>query len=146
MALLKTALALAPFFLKGPTSRPGRKVAGLVLSLGLIGLSIVFLLLAGFIAIGTNFGWDVAFLALGLTTLTMALALYFSSRGHKVKAEELEKDMRADPIARFIPDSLQDDPRLEALMAKIQEHPMGAAAAAAGVGFVLSSTLFGEEV
>ncbi len=144
MALARTALTLAPLVLKGVGGRSSKRTASFGAVIALIVLSVVFLLAAGFIAIGARFGWDISFLALGATTLLIAAVLYVSTHKRPIKPEPMESNKPADPLAQIIPENLQDDPRLEALMERIQTHPMEAAAAAAGLGLVLSGAIFGD--
>ncbi len=144
MALARTALALAPIFIRARTRRPAKRLAGVVVSIGLMALACLFFLIAGFVWITKTYGAEFGFLAIGLTFFLFANIIYFSSRGSKVKPEDVDDELGLDPIAKYIPDDLQNDPRVLALQEKIKEHPVGSTAAAVSLGFIISNQVFGD--
>ena len=144
MALARTALALAPFILNARSRRPGKRLAGVIISIGLMSLAGLFLLTAGFVAITKAFGAEFGFLAVGLVFFIFANVVYFASRGPRVKPEDVDEELTVDPLAKYIPAELKDDPNVQALMEKIKEHPMGSTAAAVVLGFLLSTRIFGD--
>lgn len=144
MALARTALALAPVILNMRSRRPAKRLAGVIISIGLMGLAGLFLIIAAFVWIMKTYGAEFGFLAVGILFFLLANAVYFLSRGSKVKAKDVEAEMNLDPLMNYIPPELQNDPRILALMEKIKEHPMGSTAGAVALGFIISTQLFGD--
>lgn len=144
MALARTALALAPIILGARTRRPGKRLAGVIISIICMALCGLFLLIAAFVWIMKTYGAEFAFLAIGVAFFIIANIIYFSSRGPKVKPKDVDAELAADPLSRYIPADLQDDPRVIALKEKIQEHPVGSTAAAVSLGFIISNQIFGD--
>lgn len=144
MALVRTALAIAPFILNARSRRPGKRLAGVIFSIICMGFAGLFLMIAGFVWIMKSFGAEFGFLAVGVAFFILANVIYFASRGPKVKPRDVDAQLGEDPLARFIPDELQSDPRVIALQEKIKEHPMGATAAAVSLGFIISSQILGD--
>ena len=144
MALARTAFALAPLIINARARRPAKRLAGVIISLGLIGLAGVFFIISGFVWIMKTWGAEFGFLAVGVLFFILAGIVYFTSRGHKVKPKDVEAEMSLDPLAKYIPADMQNDPRILALMEKIKEHPMGSTAAAVSLGFIISTQIFGD--
>lgn len=144
MAVARIALALAPLVLNARSRRPGKRLAGVILSMICMGLSGTFLLTAAFVWIMKSFGAEYGFLAIGIILFLAALIIYFASRGPKRKPRDVDAQLAEDPLARFIPSELQSDPGVQALLEKIKEHPMGATAAAVSLGFIISNQILGE--
>jgi len=144
MALARTAFALAPLIINARARRPAKRLAGVIISLGLIGLAGVSFIISGFVWIMKTWGAEFGFLAVGVLFFILAGIVYFTSRGHKVKPKDVEAEMSLDPLAKYIPADMQNDPRILALMEKIKEHPMGSTAAAVSLGFIISTQIFGD--
>ena len=144
MALARTALALAPLIIKARSARPAKRVAGVLISAFLMGLAALFLITSGFVWIMKAYGAEFGFLAVGVLFFFLAVFVFFTSRGPKAKPKELDAQPNLDPLAKYIPEELQDDPRILALMEKIKEHPMGSTAAAVSLGFIISTQIFGD--
>lgn len=144
MALVRTALALAPFILNARSRRPGKRLAGVILSMGFMALSGLFLLTAGFVWIMKNFGAEFGFLAVGIVFFVLANIIFFASRGPKLKPKHIDAEMSGDPLSQYIPEELQSDPRILALLEKIKEHPVGSTAAAVSLGFIISNQILGD--
>lgn len=144
MALARTAFALAPLIINARARRPAKRLAGVIIALGLIGLAGVFFIISGFVWIMKTWGAEFGFLAVGVLFFILAGIVYFTSRGHKVKPKDVEAEMSLDPLAKYIPADMQNDPRILALMEKIKEHPMGSTAAAVSLGFIISTQIFGD--
>jgi len=144
MALARTAIALLPIFLKARARRPGKRLAGVIFSIGFMALSGIFLIAAGFVWIMKNFGAEFGFLAVGLILFVIANIIYFASRGPRVKPSDVEAQLAGDPLSQYIPAELQNDPRVLALKEKITEHPMGSTAAAVSLGFIISTHILGD--
>jgi len=144
MALARTALALAPLIINARTRRPAKRLAGVIMSAGLMCLAVMFLIIAGFVWIMKTWGAEFGFLAVGVFFLCLATIVYFMSRGHKVKPKDVEAEMSLDPLVKYIPADMQNDPRILALLEKIKEHPMGSTAAAVSLGFIISTQIFGD--
>ena len=144
MALARTALALAPFILRAQTRRPGKRLAGVILSLGCMALSGLFLLTAAFVWVMKTYGAEFGFLVVGATFFIFANIIYFASRGSKVKPSDLDKQFDADPLSHLVPEEFQNDARVQALVEKIKEYPMGSTAAAVSLGFLISNQILGD--
>lgn len=144
MALARIALSLAPLIIRSRSRRPAKRLAGAVFSIGFMVLSVLFLLIAAFVWIMKTYGAEFGFLAIGVIFFIIATIVYISSRSPKVERQDLEAEMNSDPLAQYIPEELQNDPRVLALMEKVKEHPVGSTAAAVSLGFIISSQLLGD--
>lgn len=144
MALARTALTLAPLILRARNRRPGKRQAGVIISIGLMSLSGFFLLISGFVWISKIYGTEYGFLALAIVFFLVANIVYFSPRAKTAQQEDIEAQLSADPLSHYIPDELKNDPRIQSFIDRVQDHPMGSTAAAASLGFILSTQLLGD--
>ena len=144
MALAKTALAFAPMILKARVRRPVKRLAGSALAIGLLTLAGLFLLISGFVWIMKSYGAEFGFLALGLFFFVLASIVYFTSRGSKKTPKDVSPEIGADLLAKYIPEEMQNDPHIMAVIDNIKEHPVGSTAAAVSLGFILSNLIFGD--
>ncbi len=144
MGLAKTAFALAPFILKARSRRPSKRLAGVIFSAACMGLTGIFLTTAAFVWITKAFGAEFGFLAVAAIFFVFANLIYFTSRADKVEPQDVSAQLTEERIAQYIPDELQSDPRIIALLEKIKEHPLEATAAAVSLGFIISNQIIGD--
>ena len=144
MAIVKTAIALAPFLLNARTRRPGKRLAGVLMSIVLMIFATAFMISAGSVWVGKTYGAEFGFLAAGSTLFVMSALFYLSSGTGSNKADRNVIEKTSDPLSQYIPEDLKSDPRIQSAIKQIQDHPMGSTAAAVSLGYVLSNRIIGE--
>lgn len=144
MAIVKTAIAIAPFILNAQARRPGKRLAGVITSVVLMIFATAFIISAGSVWIAKNYGAEFGFLAAGSTLFLISALFYLISGRQADKANRNEIEKTSDPLSQYIPEDLKSDPRIQSAIKKIQDHPMGSTAAAVTLGYVLSNRIIGE--
>ena len=109
--------------------------------MGLGLLAGLFLLTAAFVWIMKSYGAEFGFLALGLLFFALACIFHFAARPSKKTPIDDEPEMDMDLLAQYLPEEMQNDPRILAVIENIKEHPVGSTATAVSLGFVLSKLI-----
>lgn len=142
--MIKYLTYIAPLILKAPRRNPVKQLAGLLLSYSLIGIAIIFLFIAGFIHISKLYGTEVAFAATGITMLLAGSILITLLSRPKSKHTPLPPKIANDPLAKYVPESIKENPTVQKLLYQIGESPVTATATAVTIGMLLSKELFEE--
>ena len=114
-------------------------------------LASLFFLAALFTWIATNYGLDLAFLAVAAILTVAAIAFFVVAEIARAKAQKRAEAQQArikgylaakdDPIADYIPEELLAHPVSRKILSQIDENPIIASATALGVGVLLSQQL-----
>lgn len=144
--MLKYLTFIAPLLVKAPRKNPvgvltGFFAMGLLVALGSLA---VLIGLWYFLAGAPWGGVDVAWLAVGIILLLGALFAFLAVRTPVKDPEPLPYDVKTDPIAELLPAELTNDPVIAKVLKQINEHPMGAVAAAVAVGTLVGQEVFGR--
>jgi len=150
--MLKYVTMIAPLLLKRGTANPVKTLTGYMGAFFLMGISAVFFLAALFTWIASNYGLDVAFLAIALILMVVAIGLTVMARlSQSAAAKESESRnaqikailaAREDPLADHIPEELLTHPMSQKILAQVEEKPFIAGMTAIGLGVMLSRQIF----
>ena len=136
--MIRYARYAVPYLLQVRRGNPAKKIAGLAFAYMLMGFSILCLGIAGFIWVSGQYGVDVAFAATGLFSMCAASILFFRLRRKaEIKVEDLQAATN-DPLAKFVPDTIRDNPTTQKLLNQIQDNPITSTATAVTIGILLS--------
>jgi len=87
------------------------------------------------------YGADIACLALGGVYLAITLLIWTVLSCTKRTSKE-SQSQSSDPLAKYIPDSVANDPSVIKLMQTVNDHPVAATSAAASVGLMIGREHF----
>ena len=143
--MLRYLTFIAPLLVKAPRKNPVGVLTGFFAMgvLVMLGSLAVLIGLWYFIAGAAWGGVDLAWLAVGVLLLLGALFAYFAVRTPVKEPEPLPYDVKTDPLSELLPDELTNDPVVAKVLKQINEHPMGAVAAAVAVGTLVGQEVFG---
>ena len=131
--------------MKAPRRNPVKNLAGFALAYSLIGISVIFLFTAAFIWLSKAYGTEVAFAATGLALLFAASnLLILLNRPKRELSAPMPPKIAHDPLAKYIPETVRDNPTLQKLLHQIGESPVTATATAVTVGMLLSREFLEE--
>lgn len=148
--MLKFATTIIPMLLKlGHSTNSSRIVRDQIGALILMSVAITFFLAALFTWVAKTYGFDIAFLVIGLIMAAFAIGLTIKSRIAKASAAKARTEQdaklkgvlaaKADPLSEYIPDDLLTHPVVQKLLAQIEDRPFLAALIAVVLGIVLSN-------
>ena len=144
--MMKYLTFIAPLLFKAPRKNPVQVLTGFA-ALGILVAAGFLAVLIGFwYFLAGRFGVDVAWLSSGIVMLLGALAIYFMLLTPRKEPQPAPYDVKTDPIGELIPKQLRDDPTVAKILEQIDEHPMGAMAAAIAVGTVVGREMFGADL
>lgn len=124
-------------------------------------IALIFISIATFIYVDDMLGAAAAFLSLAALYLMCAAAVAFSdyaakkrrlkAREEKAKAERQAESSAVggaslgdDEIAKFLPQSIKDDPRFQKIIDQVADNPLAATSAAVALGYVISHEFLEE--
>ena len=143
--MMKLLTLAAPLLLKGPQKNPAKLLGGYV-ALGVLAtLGALAVIIGLWFFLAGEFGVDIAWLSIGILLLAGAVAVYYTLLAPKAKAEPhpiTPYDVRTDPLGELIPQQLLDDPMVNKILKQIDQHPVGAMAAAVAAGTVVGHEVF----
>lgn len=142
--MIKYAKYAVPYLLKAPRRNPVKHLAGFALAYFLLGLSALFIFTASFLWLSKAFGAEVAFAALGSGLLLIALTLLLVLKRPLDKDTPMPPKLAHDPLAKYVPDTIRENPTMQKLLFQIGESPITATATAVTVGMLLSRELLEE--
>ncbi len=139
--MLKYAKYAVPYLLRAPRRNPVKNLAGLFLAYLLCFLATVFIVIAAFIWMSKEFGLEVAFAATGVTFMFSAFCILIGLNTPKPVPAPTPPKIASDPLAKYIPESVKENPTMQKLLYQIGESPVTATATAVTVGMLLSREL-----
>lgn len=142
--MIKYAKYAVPYLIKAPRRNPVKQLAGFALAFLLLGLSALFLFIAIFIWLSKEFGTEIAFASTGGGLLFCAIILLMILKQSKPEAAPIPPNIAHDPLAKYVPDTLRDNPTVQKLLFQIGENPVAATASAVTIGMLLSRELLEE--
>lgn len=138
--MIKYAKYAIPYLINTRRRKSSRNLVGLTAAWSLMLLSGIFLSIAGFIWFAQTYGISVAFAVAGGIMLFFA-GILFLLLNRKSRAVVIDERVESDPLAKYVPDSLRENPAVQKLLQQIEENPAKATAAAVTVGMLLSREL-----
>lgn len=139
--MIRYAKYVVPYLLKAPRRNPAKQLAGVALAYVLMMVSVLFLLIAGFIWLSKAFGIEIAFAATGLLLMCGAMILLIWLHRPSKAAATMPPKLINDPLAKYVPDTIRENPTTQKLLHQIGESPITATATAVTVGVLLSREL-----
>lgn len=139
--MIKYAKYAVPYLIKAPRRNPVKFLAGFALAYLLLGLAALFLFIASFIWLSKEFGTEIAFAATGGAMFLSAIILLVILKRPRAETAPMPAKIAHDPLAKFVPDTLRDNPTVQKLLYQIGESPVTATATAVTVGMLLSREL-----
>lgn len=139
--MMKYLTFIAPLLIKAPRKNPVQTLTGFAALGILVALGTVAVLIGFWYFLAGQFGVDVAWLSIGILMLLGALGVYYAVLTPRKTPAPAPRDIQTDPLGEMIPQQLLDDPLVSKILKQIEQHPMGAMAAAVAAG-----TLVGHEV
>jgi|GEM_PF-1920288 len=143
--MMKYLTFIAPLLIKAPRKNPVQVLTGFAAMGLLIAFGSLAVLIGLWFFLARIAGVDVAWLAVGIIMLVGALIVFMSLRVPVKERETLPYDIKTDPIGELLPAELLKDPIVAKVLGQINEHPMGAMAAATALGTVVGQELFKTE-
>ena len=142
--MLKYAKYAVPYLMKAPRRNPVKDLAGLALAYILIALSGVFLFTASFIWLSKEYGAEIAFAVTGATLLISAIVLLAILKRPKKDIAPIPPKLAHDPLAKYVPETVRENPTLQKLLYQIGESPVTATATAVTLGMLISREFLEE--
>jgi len=142
--MIKYAKYAVPYLMKAPRRNPVKNLAGFALAYILIILSAFFILTASFIWLTKEYGAEVAFAVTGGTLLFSAITLLAILRRPRKAAAPIPPKLADDPLAKYIPENVRENPTMQKLLYQIGESPVTATATAVTLGMLISREFLEE--
>lgn len=145
--MLKLITLAAPLLLQGRSKPPARSLAGRLLMAILILGAGLCLLGALFVWVLKTYSLELAFLTLGGTLFLGALIAAYAFRPAReaVKEAATPAPIGNDALAKYIPESVAQDPLVQRIVKEISDKPVAATASAVVIGMLLSREVFGRD-
>ena len=142
--MIKYAKYAVPYLMKAPRRNPVKNLARFALAYILIVLSAFFLLTASFIWLTKEYGVEVAFAVTGGALLFSAITLLATLRRPRKTAAPIPPKLADDPLAKYIPENVRENPTMQKLLYQIGESPVTATATAVTLGMLISREFLEE--
>lgn len=143
--MLKYISLLTPLIFGASGTRSnGVSIANLVLAYSMICAGIVFGFIALYIWAASTFGVITASGLMCVALLSAGALILIIKSDVKAKQPKVPALVEDDPLAKHIPDSLKNDPRVIQILEKIAENPVAASAGALSLGVLISRELSGD--
>ena len=97
----------------------------------------ILVLVSAFLFIKNAFGFEIAFLSLGLLTMLTGVLVHIVTQEKKLNSNDVPEEDR-DVVSELVPETLANDPHFIELVEKIREHPLGSTSVALAIGVVIS--------
>jgi len=130
--------------MKAPNRNPVKNLAGFALAYILMAISAVFLFTASFIWLSKEYGVDIAFAVTGAALLFSAVILLAILKRPKEEAAPIPPKLAHDPLAKYVPDTVRENPTMQKLLYQIGESPVTATATAVTLGMLISREFLEE--
>ena len=116
---------------------PIRAMIGSFTAAVLLFFGYILVLVSAFLFIKNAFGFEIAFLSLGLLTMLTGVLVHIVTQEKKLNSNDVPEEDR-DVVSELVPETLANDPHFIELVEKIREHPLGSTSVALAIGVVIS--------
>jgi len=142
--MIKYVKYAVPYLLKAPRRNPVKSLAGFALAYILIALSAIFLFTASFIWLSKEYGSEIAFATTGAILLISAIILLTALKRPKDANVPIPPKLANDPLAKYVPETVRENPTMQKLLYQIGESPVTATATAVTLGMLISREFLEE--
>ena len=123
--------------MRGSRRLPIRAMIGSFTAAVLLFFGYILVLVSAFLFIKNAFGFEIAFLSLGLLTMLTGVLVHIVTQEKKLNSNDVPEEDR-DVVSELVPETLANDPHFIELVEKIREHPLGSTSVALAIGVVIS--------